>query len=140
MNELGEAIQTKMKYIEDLLTKIENNEQVSITTILEAEIKNLRELNQEYQKSRDDKKVVRKEESGSKTRYYLRDGSVYVTKGKEYRYLYDMKTKVVTYEFEGGQIERTFPNGIKEIRQSNGSLIIKNGSKEYDYLDSVISK
>ena len=134
MLDLQEEIQIKMKYVEDLLSRLENRENVSVLSILKEEIKNLGTLCKDYNKTRDDKLVIKKEENMGKIRYYLKDGSVYVVKGKEYRYLYDSKTKVVTYEFENGQIERTFFNGIKEIRKNDGTIIIKNGSKDYDYL------
>ena len=49
----------------------------------------------------------------------------------EYRYLYNFKSKTITYEFENGQIERTFVNGMKEIRKSDGSIVIKTNAKEY---------
>lgn len=134
MKNLQETIQDKMVYIEELLSKLENKENIPVTSVLEDELRSLRLLCIEHKKFDEDKKVTKKEESGSKMRYYLKDGSIYVIKKNEYRYLYDAKTKVVTYEFENGQIERTFANGIKEIRKKDGSIIIKDGIKDYEYL------
>lgn len=132
MFDLGHEIHEKMKHIENILSKVENGELVSVVSVLQEEIKTLRNLTEEYKTIIEGKKVMKQEESGTKTRYYLKDGSVYVVKGKEYRYLYDTKTKIVTYQFENGQIERTFENGLKEIRQPDGSITIKSGVKEYD--------
>ena len=114
--------------------KLENRENVSPIAILEEEIKLLKELNAKHSEDLQNKKVVKKEEGLTKTRYYLKDGSVYVVKGKDFRYLYDSKSKIITYEFESGQIERTFSGGLKEIRRKDGSIVIKNGQKEYDHL------
>lgn len=135
MQDLNKAVMLKMKYVEELLTKLENREAPSITTLLKQEIEQLKEQINEIKTQSEDKKVVGKEESGSKTRYYLKDGSVYVVKRREYKYLYDSKTKVVTYEFDNGQIERTFPSGIKEIRKTDGTVVVKTGSKEFDFLN-----
>jgi hypothetical protein len=79
--------------------------------------------------------VVRKEDGRNKTRYYLRDGSIYVIrKGRgSYRYLYDSQTRTVTYEFKNGQVERTFDGGIKEIRRKTGEIVIKCGINDYEY-------
>jgi len=132
-----EYVELKIKYLDELISKLENKENVSICSVLENEMRILNATVQEYQKEQENKKVINKEETSSKKRYYLKDGSVYVVKGREYRYLYDASTKVVTYEFENGQVERTFPNGLKEIRQKNGCIIIKNGQKEYDYINST---
>lgn len=79
--------------------------------------------------------MVHEEHNKGKTRYYLHDGSTYVvSKNNKYKYLYDAKSRIITYEFDNGQIERTFPNGLKEIRYKDGSITIKNGSREYDYI------
>lgn len=134
MNSQMEAIQYKMKHVDELLTKLESREAPSIVALLQREIEELRALSAQFQQLRDGKKVVRKEERNSKMRYYLKDGSVYVVKSNEYRYLYDARTKVVTYEFENGQVERTFESGLKEIRQQDGSIVVKNGAKDYEYL------
>jgi hypothetical protein len=134
MDESGRTILSKIKYIEELLTKVENHETQSILTIIRNELDELKKISIEHKKQSDDKKVVGREDKGGKTRYFLKDGSVYVIKGRSYRYLYDSKTNVVTYEFENGQIERTFENGIKEIRQKDGSIVVKTGLKDYDYL------
>jgi len=82
------------------------------------------------------KRVKTKEETESKVKYVLSDGSVYVIhKTKRYKYLYDAGTGVMTYEFSNGQIERTFPAGIKEIRGTDGKIVIKNAEKEYDVVN-----
>ncbi len=128
------TIKSKIRFIDDLLSKIENNEKSPLLSVLENEIEILNDLNNKYKEQLDKKKVYKKEQSNNKIRYYLNDGSVYFIKHHEYRYLYDAETKIVTYEFENGQIERTFPNGLKEIRRKDGSVIIKHGIKDYDYL------
>ncbi|KAI4291445.1 hypothetical protein PAPHI01_0719 [Pancytospora philotis] len=130
-----EAIQVKMKYIDELLTKLENKEALTVVAMLHKEIEDLRALNTECQSIKDGKKVVRRDEKCGKSRYYLKDGSVYVVKNHEYRYLYDSKSKVVTYEFANGQVERTFANGLKEIRQRDGSIVIKSSAKDYEYIN-----
>lgn len=106
----------------------------TLIKILKEEIEKLKSLNNEYQLFLESKKVVHKDGKGSKTRYYLKDGSTYVV-GKNYRYLYDAKTKTITYEFLNGQIERTFQNGIKEIRHNDGSITIRNGEKDYETIE-----
>lgn len=128
------TIPHKMKYIEEILTRLENKESVSIIDILKGELDTLRQQVVEERNTDEGKMVVGKEENGIKTRYYLKDGSVYVVKGKDYRYLYDSKTKIVTYEFENGQIERTFENGLKEIRKKDGTIIVKTGPKDYEFV------
>lgn len=134
MADLSQSIQAKMKYIDELITKTENYDAPSIYSILRNEIDLLKSQIAELKASNEDKKVVGKEEKASKTRYYLKDGSVYVVKGREYRYLYDAKSKVVTYEFENGQIERTFDHGLKEIRRRDGTIVIKTGPRDFDYI------
>lgn len=134
MDESNKAILVKMKYIEELLTKVENHEAPSILTIIKNELIELKKAAEEQKKRCEEKKVIGKEEKMGRTRYFLKDGSAYVVKGRNYRYLYDSKSKVVTYEFENGQIERTFENGIKEIRRSDGTVIIKTGQKEYEFM------
>lgn len=134
MADLGESIQRKMQYVDELITKTENRDAPSIYAILRSEIDALKSQIAELKVSSEEKKVVGKEEKASKTRYYLKDGSVYVVKGKEYRYLYDAKTRVVTYEFENGQIERTFDHGLKEIRRRDGTIVIKTGPRDFDYI------
>jgi hypothetical protein len=135
MLDINKTVVLKMKYIEELLTRLENREPPSIIALLKNEMEQLRLQVNVIKSQGEDKKVVGKEETLNKTRYYLKDGSVYVVKGREYKYLYDSKTKVVTYEFDNGQIERTFQNGIKEIRKKDGTVIIKTGPKEFDYLN-----
>ncbi|KAI5149446.1 hypothetical protein ENBRE01_0904 [Enteropsectra breve] len=129
-----EIIEMKISYLEDIISKVENGEGLSVLDLIKNEIKALGELNKGYQEENENKTVVKRENGPLKNRYYLKDGSVYVVKGRDYRYLYDAKSKVVTYEFENGQIERTFPSGLKEIRNKAGNVIIKNGAKEYEYL------
>jgi hypothetical protein len=71
----------------------------------------------------------------SKIRYHLKDGSTYVVnRENKYRYLYDVGTKIITYEFSNGKIERTFPGGLKEIRHPDGTVTIRNGTKDYDFI------
>lgn len=140
MDENKIDIKNRMIFIDDLLTKLEKNENYSVISILEDEIKALNNLNIDYKKKLENKKVYKKEETNKKIRYYLNDGSVYFIKPNEYRYLYDAQTQVVTYEFNNGQIERTFPNGLKEIRGKDGSVVIKHGMKDYDYFDNKICK
>lgn len=135
MQDLNRTVRLKMKYVEELLSKLENHEAPSVTALLKEELAQLRQHVADLKLQSEEKKVVGKEESTGRVRYYLKDGSVYVVKGREYRYLYDAKSKVVTYEFENGQIERTFENGLKEIRKKDGSLVIKTGPKEFDYIN-----
>lgn len=135
MQDMNKAVMLKMKYVEELLTKLENREAPSVTTLLKEEMSQLKQQIAEFKSQSEDKRVVGREENGSKVRYYLKDGSVYVVKGKEYRYLYDAKSKVVTYEFESGQIERTFQNGLKEIRKKDGTIVVKMGPKDFDYVN-----
>lgn len=106
----------------------------TLVKILKEEIEKLKSLNNEYQIFLESKKVVHTDGKRNKTRYYLKDGSTYVI-GKNYRYLYDSKSKIITYEFSNGQVERTFPNGLKEIRHRDGSLTIKNGEKDHEYIE-----
>lgn len=139
MTDKSKSILEKITYIDNLLGKLENKDIVTINSILQEEIDRLRTQIAEYKLSIENKEVIEKEECPSKIRYYLKDGSVYVVKNKEYKYLYDAATKVVTYEFENGQIERTFESGLKEIRRSDGSIIIKSSPKEFDYVTRLKS-
>lgn len=134
MNNHSENIRIKMNYIDSLLSRLENNENVSVITILQDELDCLKKQISEQNQDLLDKTVVGKEEKSLKSRYYLKDGSVYVIKPNEYKYLYDSKSKIVTYVFENGQIERTFDNGIKEIRRKDGTIVIKTSPKEFDYI------
>ncbi|KAF5141146.1 t-complex 10 [Vairimorpha ceranae] len=132
-------IKEKINSINRLMEQVESTKKPSIIELLKKEIEKLRELNNEYKNILDSKKVVHKEIEKKKIRYYLQDGSTYVIRDK-YRYLYDAKSKVITYEFDNGQIERSYPSGIKEIRYGDGSIIIKNDNKDYDKLDDTKSK
>lgn len=134
MDEGLSLIQDRFKFLETLLERLENRESTSVTAILEAEISRLRQLTAEYKHRSEAKKVISKEDKVGKERYFLKDGSVYVVKQNEYKYLYDSNTKMMTYEFGNGQIERTFPNGLKEIRRTDGTVIIKTGPRDYDYV------
>lgn len=119
------------------MEQVESNKKPSLVELLKREIEKLKELNNEYKQSLDSKKVIHKEVTKNKVRYYLQDGSTYVIRDK-YRYLYDSKTKVITYEFNNGQIEKSYPSGIKEIRFSDGSIIVKSDNREYDVLNKEI--
>lgn len=114
---------------------MDKHKNLSVIDILKDEIIKLKKLNDEYKSLLDTKKVVHKDSMNSKTRYYLKDGSTYVVKHNKYRYLYDAQTKIITYEFYNGQIEKTFPCGIKEIRHPDGSITVKNGAKDYDIIN-----
>lgn len=92
-------------------------------------------MNDEYQMLLDSKKVINTERKRDKTRYFLKDGSTYVV-GRNYKYLYDAKTRIITYEFANGQVERTFPTGVKEIRHSDGSIVVRCGEKDYDLIQN----
>ncbi|WUR04199.1 uncharacterized protein VNE69_07265 [Vairimorpha necatrix] len=133
------TIKEKINSINRLMEKIESNKKPSIIELLKKEIEKLKELNNEYKDILDSKKVIHKEITNKKVRYYLQDGSTYVIRDK-YRYLYDSKTKVITYEFDNGQIERSYPSGIKEIRFVDGSIIIKKDNKEYDVINKNTTK
>lgn len=137
MYDSSHSIKEKLNYIDNLLSKLENNDRPTVYAILRNEIESLKRQVSDYKSNIKGKEVVGKEDTASKTRYYLKDGSVYVVKHREYKYLYDAGSKVVTYEFENGQIERTFENGLKEIRRKDGSIVIKSGPKEFDYIERV---
>lgn len=106
----------------------------NMTEVLKEEIDKLRTLNEQYKKFLNSKNVIHKDRKRDKTRYYLKDGSTYVI-GKNYRYLYDSRSKIITYEFSNGQVERTFSNGLKEIRHKDGTVTIKNGEKDYEFIE-----
>lgn len=128
-------IKQKVSLIDALIKKMENKDKISLISILKTEIMKLKQLNQEYKKVVQEKKIVHEERKKNKTRYHLSDGSTYVVShDKKYKYLYDANSRIITYEFENGQIERTFPNGIKEIRYADGSVGIRHGNKDYDLI------
>lgn len=133
MEETSRSLLVKINYIEELLSKLENHEAPSIVEIIKKELVCLRKMAEEHRKQSEEKKVIGREDKEGRTRYFLKDGSVYVIKGRKYRYLYDAKSKIVTYEFENGQIERTFESGIKEIRRKDGSIVVKTGEKDYEF-------
>lgn len=131
---MREIIKEKICCINRLMEEIEKNKRPSLVELLKNEIDKLKQLNDQYKEALQSKKVIHKEVNNKKIRYFLQDGSTYVVRDK-YRYLYDAKTKIITYEFDNGQIEKSFPNGIKEIRFSDGSLVIKSDNKEYDVIN-----
>lgn len=131
---MQENIKEKIECIDTLMKRIEEKRNVSVVDILKEEILKLRKLNEEYKGFLESKRVVHKDQFHHKTRYYLKDGSTYVVKDNQYRYLYDARTKIITYEFSNGQIEKTFPLGLKEIRHPDGTITIKNGSKDHEYI------
>ncbi|KAF7683821.1 hypothetical protein TCON_0975 [Astathelohania contejeani] len=132
---MRDVIKEKIALIESLFQKMEKNKNVSLIEILKEEIIKLRALNEDYRLSLSNKKVIATEHKKTKYRYQLKDGSTYVvSKQGKYRYLYDSKTKIMTYEFSNGQVERTFPGGLKEIRYPDGSITIKDGTKDYEYI------
>ena len=138
MFELKKVIESKLELIEYLIEQMSKNEVIDALEILKREMDELRKLNEIYIKDQDNKQVVKSEQSLHKTRFYLKDGSTYVvTKRptKNYKYLFDSKTKVITYEFENGQIERTFECGLKEIRTSDGKVFIKTDNSEYEKIN-----
>ncbi|KAI5192173.1 hypothetical protein NECID01_1828 [Nematocida sp. AWRm77] len=130
---MEEVLKEKMERIDSLVMRIKENKEATLVDILKEEIEKLKKLNQEYESVLQKKSVRSKEESPGKTKYTLSDGSIYVVhKAKQYKYLYDAATSVITYEFSNGQVERTFPAGIKEIRGPSGEIIIKLSDKEYE--------
>lgn len=131
---MREIIKEKICSINRLMEEVERNKKPSLIELLKNEIDKLKQLNDEYKETIQSKKVVHREVSNNKTRYFLQDGSTYVVRDK-YRYLYDAKSKIITYEFDNGQIEKSFPSGIKEIRYPDGSIIIKSDNKEYDVIN-----
>lgn len=132
---MEKRIKQKFILLDALIKKMEKKEKISLVKILRDELVKLKELNKEYKKMINEKKVVHEEQNKGKIRYHLNDGSTYVvSRDKKYRYLYDANSRIITYEFDNGQVERTFPNGLKEIRYSDGSIGIRNGSKDYDYI------
>ena len=127
-----EAIEERISILDSVLGRMETeNDGLSV---VEGEVAKLAGLVAQYRDAQGDKKVVRRDFSGGKSRYFLKDGSVYVTHGSKYRYLYDARSKVITYEFANGQIERTFPCGLKEIRCTDGSIVIKTDANDYERL------
>lgn len=125
----------KISTIDRIIERMREKKEVSLTEVLREEIERLKKLNKEYEEVLNRKKVKSKEEIRGKVKYTLSDGSVYVVhKEKKYKYLYDANTSIFTYEFGNGQIERTFPFGIKEIRTPDGKIVIKSSEKEYDVL------
>ncbi|RVD91902.1 hypothetical protein TUBRATIS_16220 [Tubulinosema ratisbonensis] len=125
-------IRESSKFIEQLLSRIDRNES-GLKDLLKEEIENLKVLHIEYKKCLEEKKVIYEDRQPCKTRYFLKDGSTYVVDLKgNYKYLYDNKNRSITYHFNNGQIEKTFSNGIKEIRYPDGSVCIKFGEKDYD--------
>lgn len=132
MVQVDGTIEERMKYMEEIITKLENKENIGIESVIEWELRILKNLCKEKKVNESAKAVIRKEIKGAMTRYYLKDGSIYVVKGKDYRYLYDYKSKIMTYEFGNGQIERTFSTGLKEIRRPDGTIEIKDGESEND--------
>lgn len=131
---MQENIKEKIDSIDALMKQLEENRNISVVDILKEEVLKLRKLNEEYRKALEAKKVMHKDQLQNKTRYYLKDGSTYVVKSNQYRYLYDAKTKVITYEFSNGQIEKTFPSRLREIRYPDGSIAIKNGLRDHEYI------
>ncbi|KAI5187235.1 hypothetical protein NEHOM01_2031 [Nematocida homosporus] len=126
----------RIKALDGLIDRMKENKEIGLVEILREEIERLRRLNEEYEEVIQRKRVKSKEESEGKVKYWLNDGSVYVVnKDRKYKYLYDKSSGVVTYEFGSGQIERTFPGGIKEIRTADGKIIVKNSEKEYDIVN-----
>ncbi|EOB15488.1 hypothetical protein NBO_3g0039 [Nosema bombycis CQ1] len=132
---MRQLLKFKLDYINTLMDKIESKKKTSLVDILREEIEKLKKLNSEYKDALDSKKVIHKEVHPNKVRYYLKDGSTYVIRNNKYKYLYDNKTKIMTYEFSNGQIERTMPYGIKEIRYPDGSIVIKSDEKEYEVIN-----
>ncbi|KAI5190982.1 hypothetical protein NEMIN01_1315 [Nematocida minor] len=129
------VLKEKLSAIDRIIEKMKEKKEVTLTEVLKEEIDRLKRLNKEYEEVLNRKKVKSREESSGKIKYTLSDGSVYVVhKEKKYKYLYDANTSIITYEFGNGQIERTFPFGIKEIRTPNGKIVIKTSEKEYDLL------
>lgn len=127
-------IKENAKYIEALIQKMDKNKNTTLVDILREEIIKLRTLNTEYREMIETKKVVHTDKMRHKTRYYLKDGSTYVVdKRKNIRYLYDAKSKTITYEFPNGQVEKTFEGGIKEVRHPDGSITVRHGEKDYDF-------
>lgn len=132
-------LKERIRLIDGLIERMRREKEVSIVEILKEEIDKLKRLNEDYESALQRKSVCRKEEAEGKTKYLLSDGSIYVAnRAKGYKYLYDSLTSVVTYEFTNGQIERTFPGGIKEIRSPNGKIVIKTPDKEYDIVRDKI--
>ncbi|KAH9387028.1 uncharacterized protein NEMAJ01_1924 [Nematocida major] len=129
------VLKEKLSAIDRIIERMKEKKEVTLTEVLKEEIERLKKLNKEYEEVLNRKKVKSKEESGGKVKYTLSDGSVYVVhREKKYKYLYDANTSIVTYEFGNGQIERTFPFGIKEIRTPAGKIVIKSSEKEYDVI------
>ncbi|KAL6122783.1 hypothetical protein NUSPORA_00040 [Nucleospora cyclopteri] len=131
-------IKAKIELLDELITKMENKENLDITDVLKREIMELKAMNEGYVTGKNAKLVINSERGKNKTRFFLKDGSTYVVTNKginDYKYLFDATTKTITYEFGNGQIERTFKNGLKEIRMPDGRIYIKHGTLEYDHIN-----
>jgi hypothetical protein len=129
------VLREKVEFIDSIVARMKRGESVSIVGVLKEETRKLQRLNREYEGALKKKSVVNKEDVGDKSRYRLGDGSLYVVNRKKgYRCLYDEATKTVTYEFSNGQVERTFPGGIKEIRCADGRVVVKSGEGDYEVL------
>lgn len=128
-------LRDKMQFIDSVIARMKREEPLSVVGLLKEEIRKLQRLNREYENSLRRKSVLQREETEGKTRYRLGDGSLYVVNRRRgYKCLYDKATGVVTYEFGNGQVERTFPGGIKEIRCPDGRVAVKTGEGDYDIL------
>lgn len=121
-----EIIEEKIKTIESLIN-LTKTPSLQLLSLIKNEIETLKNLQKNMPKSK--KKVAHTERKLTKTRYHLEDGSTFVTSNDgSYKYFFDATSKSITYEFGNGQIERTFPNGVKEIRYSDGSVYVKIGA------------
>ncbi|KAI5179656.1 hypothetical protein NEOKW01_0119 [Nematocida sp. AWRm80] len=128
------TLRNKLNSIDNLIALI-NNKDTNLLELLRKEINTLKRMNKEYQERLQNKKIKSKEQLQNKIKYTLNDGSIYINNtAKKYKYLYDSKTNIITYEFSNGQIERTFPIGIKEIRTPDGKIVIKTEENEYEIL------
>ncbi|ORD94516.1 hypothetical protein ECANGB1_589 [Enterospora canceri] len=135
MFDLHEHIGSKIEALDAILRKMDASGGMDAADIIQTEIDELKKMCTAYEEERESKTVVKKEEDVFKTRCYLKDGSVYVATrkpAKNYKYLFDRDTKAITYEFENGQVERTFVGGFKEIRLPDGRIYLKLGPGEYD--------
>lgn len=140
MFDFKDIIKAKIELLDKILRQMEEGRDLSIFDILQEEMSSLKSITDSYVEDRESKSVVKKEEGVHKTRFYLKDGSTYVISrkpDKNYKYLFDIRTKRVTYEFENGQVEHTFDNGIKEIRMGDGRIYIKTGANQYECINNT---
>ncbi|KAF7696527.1 hypothetical protein CDIK_1795 [Cucumispora dikerogammari] len=130
---MKELITQKILTIEEIQKTIDETENYKLLKVFKKEVNILKELIKKYKTEIESKKVIYMQTHEDKQKYYLEDGSVYVN-GDKFKYLYNIKDGSVTYQFNNGQLERTFACGFKEIRYADGSIVIKMNDKTQEII------